>query len=458
MARFRPQSIPIERPLRGRLPLALGLSALWHAGVGQELEAPAPPPQDPEAAVSADEMPSETRLTRLETQIVFLDLIEERRFEDALPFAETMVELAEAEFGAPSAELATALTNLAYVQRSLENYDASNEAFLTAIDMYRETEGPFSPSTINPLVSMGANYYATGEHFQALNIFQEARTINRRAFGLLNPDQVEIVYHISSALASMRRFEEAHRFQQDALRLMERVYGSESLEILPYMYRYAEWLASGFQFEASRDQYLRAMDIIRELDGPESPLLVTPLREMGNTFRVQKLAEGRGISALRRALEVAEAQAEPDIVELARVLRDIGDWYTAFSRVGPSGEEYVRAWELLGSVENAEELRTEWFNDSDGDYVLREYPSSRGVVDPTEPGAVEGFVRIVFDIGVDGKPANVTVLESDPPGFKDATMRRAISRSRFRPRIVDGELVYARGLIRNFTFHYLPEE
>ena len=458
MARFRPQSIPIERPHRGRLPLALGLGALWHAAAAQELEAPAAIPEDAEAAVSAEDIPSETRLTRLETQIVFLDLVEERRFEEALPFAETMVELAEDEFGSPSPDLATALTNLAYVQRSLENYDESNEAFVAAIDMYRETEGPFTPSAINPLVSMGANYYATGEFFQALNIFQEARTINRRAFGLLNPEQVEIVYHISATLASMRQFEEAHQYQQDALRLMERVNGSDSLEILPYIYRYAEWLASGFQFEAARNQYLRAMDIIREIDGPESALLVTPLRELGNTFRVQKLAEGRGISALRRALEIAEAQSEPDNVELARVLRDIGDWYTAFSRVGPSGEEYLRAWDLLGNVENGQELRAEWFDDSNGDYVLREYPSSRGVVDATEPGAEEGFVRVVFDIDVDGKPLNVTVLESDPEGFKDATMRRAISRSRFRPRIVDGELVYAPGLIRNFTFHYVPDE
>ena len=185
--------------------------------------------------------------------------------------------------------------------------------------------------------------------------------------------------------------------------------------MLPYIYRYAEWLANGFQFEAARDQYLRAMDIIRELDGPESGLLVRPLREMGNTFRVQKVAEGRGIGALRRALEVAEAQAEPDPLELARVLRDIGDWYTAFSRVGPSREEYLRAWELLGSVEDGERLRDDWFNDSDGHYVLREWPSTRGLADPGEPGAVEGFVRIVFDIDIDGKPLNVALMT--PPAL-----------------------------------------
>jgi len=468
MAQLPPQSTPIERPLCGRLALVLGLSVVWLTAAGQESVSPATPPENADTAGPAEEtpavegtpaeIPSETHLSRLETQIVFLDLVEERRFEDALPYAETMVELTEAEFGSPSDELATVLTNLALIQRRLENYDESNEAFLRAIEMYRDLEGPFTADAITALVAMGANYYSTGEYFQALSIFQEARTVNRRAFGLLNPEQIEIVYNISSTLASMRRFEDAHELQQDALRLMERFHGSESLELLPYMYRYAEWLASGFQFEAARNQYLRAMELIRQLDGPESGLLVPPLRQMGNTFRRQKLAEGRGIGALRRALEVAEAQAEPDVLELARVLRDIGDWYTAFSRVGTTNEEYLRAWELLGSVENGEELRTEWFDDDDGDYVLREYPSSRGVVDSDEPGAVEGYVRIAFDIDVDGKPLNVNVIESDPPGYKDATMQRAIGRSRFRPRIVDGELAYASGLIRNFTFHYIPDD
>lgn len=468
MARLRPVSAPLERPLCGRLTLLLGLSILWFSVAAQQTETPMPSTTDAEASVPAEEpliledaeaeIPSETHLTRLETQIVFLDLVEERRFEEALGYAETMVELTEAEFGSPSSELATALANLAYIRRTLQDFDESNESFVSAIDMFREIEGPFTPAAINLLVSMGANFHANGEYFQALNVFEEARTVNRRAYGLLNPDQIDIVYHISATLTSMRRYEEAHQLQQDALRLMERLHGSETLEVLPYIYSYAEWLVSGFQFEAARDQYLRATDIIRELDGSESGLLVHPLREMGNTFRIQKIAEGRGIGALRRALEIAEAQTEPDTLELARVLRDIGDWYTAFSRVGPSREEYLRAWELLGSVEDGETLRTEWFDDGDGDYVLREYPSSRGVVDSDEPGAVAGFVRIVFDIDIDGRPLNVNVLESEPPGFKDATMRRAVGRSRFRPRIVDGEFAYAPGLIRNFTFHYIPEE
>ena len=338
----------------------------------------------------------------------------------------------------------------------MKQYEASKETYLEAIEMYRTVQGPFTESIIVPLVSLGANYHATGDYTQALGIFQEARTVNRRAFGLLNPDQVEIVYHIATTLGSMNQFEEAHYQHEDALRLMERVHGTDTMEILPYVYRYAEWLAASYQFDAARFELVRAMDIIREIEGPDSIALVRPLREVANTYRRQKLAEGRGIGSLRRALEIAQTSVDADPLTTARVLRDIGDWYTAFSRVNYTGDEYRQSWHLLGRVEDGEAIRARWFNEPN--YVLREFPSSRGLADAGDFGAVEGFVRVTFDVDEHGDPQNVAVLESEPPGFKDDTMVRAIRRSRFRPRVIDGEVVYSTGLIRNFAFHYEPEE
>ena len=202
------------------LPILVLWSVCLAAGAQSEQDAE-PEPSGPDAAEPA--ILTEAQLTRLEAQITLVDFVEEGRFEEALPYAESMVSLTEAEFGSPSEELATALSNLAIVERNLELYDESKESFLAAIDMFRTLEGPFTESIIDPLVALGANYHATGDYVQALGLFQEARTVNRRSFGLLNPEQVDIVYHIAGALTSMRRYEDAHFQQEDALRLMERV-------------------------------------------------------------------------------------------------------------------------------------------------------------------------------------------------------------------------------------------
>ncbi len=149
-------------------------------------------------------------------------------------------------------------------------------------------------------------------------------------------------------------------------------------------------------------------------------------------------------------------QPDPDKLIVARILVDIGDWSVAFCKVGPTGEEYLQAWALLGELENGDALREAWFDDPG--YVLRENPSNRGLGDPNDPGALPGHVLITFDVTELGRTTDVTVIESVPPGLKDDSTARAINRSRFRPRIVNGEFVRTYGLARNFTFHYQPEE
>jgi hypothetical protein len=50
------------------------------------------------------------------------------------------------------------------------------------------------------------------------------------------------------------------------------------------------------------------------------------------------------------------------------------------------------------------------------------------------------------------------VVTSDPAGLKDEAVARHIRESRFRPNIVDGELVTTRGRALDVVFRYQPDE
>lgn len=54
---------------------------------------------------------------------------------------------------------------------------------------------------------------------------------------------------------------------------------------------------------------------------------------------------------------------------------------------------------------------------------------------------IEGWVRVAFDVNESGNVENVEVVESDPPGVFDIAATRAVSRWRFKPRIIDGKAV-----------------
>ena len=429
--------------------------------------APTPAPAEPQATQPAEPAESDEGsagedggqaelITRLEAQIELRELFEGEEWSEAVPVAERVVALTQEEFGEISTESAIAVSNLAEMQRRAGLYEDAGQNFLTSVEIFREAEGEFTESVITPLVGLGASYQSLGQYPQAVTVFEEARTVNRRVFGLLNEDQIVILDHLANTMLSMQQYEEAEQQKLAAMRIMERTHGTDTLEILPALYRHALWLRRGYRFNEERDYYSRAMGIIREIEGRDSVLLVRPLREIGNSFRAQKLPEGRGVSSLKRALEILQSEPEPDKLQMAEVWRDLGDWSVAFSKVGPTGQEYREAWALLNEVEDGERLQRRWFFEPE--YVLRENPSTRGLADPGTPGARDGHVLIVFDVTPAGRTSNISILESEPPGLKDESAARSIARSRFRPRMIDGEIVAAQGIARNFTFLYVPDE
>ena len=394
------------------------------------------------------------RVSRFEAKLEFDRLVAQEDYAEAAPVGEQLLVLTEQEFGADSKEVGDALVSLAETQTHTADHEASENNFLRAIDIYQRVDGVFSGALLRPLLGLGDNFHVNGDYLGAVTSYNEARTVSRRIFGLLDEGQIDILDRLTASFVSMNQFIEADQQQLAALTLVERNHGPDSVELLESLYKYATWLRSSGRYSEERFQYSRAIRIVRESFEPDSVLLVKPLQETGNSYRDQRLAVSQGISSLKQALEILEALEEPEPLLLAEVFRDLGDWQVAFTKIGHDGTEYSRAWELLADVPSAEDLRTAWF--SGIAYVFREPMSQRGL--STEPTAVTGSVLVKFDIDPSGRTANVQILESDPPGFKDEAVARHVRLSRFRPHMQDGIFVAAKEMALQVNFQYQPDE
>ncbi len=401
--------------------------------------------------------PPQTRVSRLDAFIEFDSLLRSERFEEALPVGEQMLELTVQEFGERHRETATAHYRLANAQYGARLFDDAELNYLLAIEIFREIEGPYGESLLDPLLALGDNYYYARLFANAVSIYTEARNVNRRVFGLLNTDQVDIIDRVSASLLQLNRLEEAEEQQQAALNLIQRIHGEDSLEYLDALYGYARWLRQVNNFMKERDQYTRATTLIRQNFGRNSIHLVRPLRETANSFRAQRIGAPQGAQALAQAMDLAQSQENVDRLVMAELLRDFGDWQTAF--VGPGGDrdgsgQYVQAWELLGNLENGDALREQWFGGLQ--FVLSQPVSQRGM--SYAENAVTGYVQLRFDLDELGRPRNVEVVDSNPPGFKDDDIVRAVTRKRLRPHIVDGAVVAVEDLALRFNFRYQPDD
>ena len=56
---------------------------------------------------------------------------------------------------------------------------------------------------------------------------------SRRAYGLLNEQQIEILDHLSNTMLAMQDYEEADQLQLTAIQLMERIYGADTMGVPP---------------------------------------------------------------------------------------------------------------------------------------------------------------------------------------------------------------------------------
>ena len=367
--------------------------------------------------------------------------------------SERLVTSTVEQFGAKSLQAAEAYFELADAHRQAEQHELAAENYLLAVESYRAVDGAFTPLAIAPLTSLGDNYHEANDDRNAVTAYTEARTISRRAYGLHNPEQVELLDRLSVSLLDLNQPTEAEAQQIEALRLMQRAHPPASDAVLDAIYKYAEWLGSRGQYQLERDQYERARRIVRQAYGDNDLRHVQPLLGIGNTYRRERNPAGLGISSLQDALSILLEQPQRDAVTIATTLRDIGDWTVAFGKTGYEGTEYQRAWQLLEAVPNGEELRREWFTGAN--YVLYEPISPRSL--SMDPDAPNGYVTVRFDLDTDSSSQNVTLVESNPVGLKDEAVLRHIRRSRFRPLLVNGEIVPGKGLGIQVTFRYLPE-
>jgi TonB family protein len=390
--------------------------------------------------------PSETAVADTAADLVLAD-------QDPIAASEQLVATNIAEFGRKSLAVAEAYVDLADAQRQAKEYEKAAESYLAAVDVYRSIDGPFTPLAIAPLTGLGDNYHEAEDDANAVAAYSEARTVSRRAYGLHNEEQIALLDRMSRSLLDLNQVTEAEAQQVEALRLIQRSHPADSDAVLEAIYKYADWLGERTLFQLQRDQYMRALRIIREVHGDRDVRLVTPLLGIGNTYRDERNPAGPGISSLEDALALLLEQPERDPVALAGALRDIGDWSVAFGKTGYEGMEYQRAWQLLESAPNGAQLRREWFTGAN--YVLYEPISPRGL--STDPDAASGHVTVSFDIDVAGNSTNVQLVESNPVGLKDEAVLRHIRRSRFRPVIEQGQLVPGRNLAIQVKFRYLEE-
>ena len=355
------------------------------------------------------------------------------------------------------------LVNHGIIQSAAEDYDLGLSIIQTGLDLMEVRTNPFSLKLVNAITAKGITEMALGLHEDAEDTFRRAQHITHRQGGVYSPQQISIVNYLTTAHLKQGKPLDADREQLFSLRISEQAYGADSTELLPVLNRLGGYFAlrgstipvqvpssirmeRDLLFKHAVSMYQRSVIIIEQNFGENDLRLVQPLRGLANARMLQITSRKYAQVALERSLDIVEANPDSDLPDRARALIDLADLYTMTSDKRAAGI-YLQAWHLLQETPETQLVALGYFGTpkrlfprESQTYYLNRVPDAAKSGDPL-------FVELEYSVTIEGKVNRVTVVDKNVPNEQVRILRMRMRSARFRPRIVDAEIVPTEGLL-----------
>ncbi len=386
---------------------------------------------------------------------------DERRYADAQPLAEKLVQLTEQQYGPEELPLSTPLANLGTVHFKLGNYPAAIESYQRSLRILQSKSTLADRQQIRPLHGLGVSFLGARDPESAVVALKRAADLSRNTDGLFNIGQVEFLDALVDAYAATGRYAEAEKESLYALRVEEAAYGRSSIKLLARLQKLARWYEADRRFTTERAVYERALALITRNSTEKDPRRVEPLRGIARSFRLEAFygVEGadtgasfntgtsgapvfndgttqrRGEASLTAALAIVDGNTPVDHKMRGEVLTDLGDWFLISNGFRRAYDSYTEAWKAFATAGDTHVLEVP---------RLLAYRPSISSVDRSKLDPAEAIVKIVelhFTVDRDGRLDNVVSPTTD---VAEEVVRNSVAsmrRSRYAPRIENGAAV-----------------
>lgn len=398
----------------------------------------------------------------------------------ALQRAQEIVQIEESR-NAESGALSVAYHQLGKSQLLTGDASAATASLQRALQLLEASESVTSPKFIGPLVDLAAAQAALGAHEIAIAALQQAIVLERRANGLFDAGQLELLDRIGISFEAIGDIEGVDQVRRYAVLAAERQFGPDHPDCLPAIGRLANWFEMTGRYAMARNLYERTARIASLEGGERNATVVNALLGVARSHRLQyveapELVENsvwggppgkqydpvtgqreaiagavdrpgldatarlnqRGMEALQKSLGILSSVSDPPRDLLARTLLEIGDWYQTDRDSPHAISYYKRAWPLLEET-SAEESPNPLLAPRPMFYRLP--PELRLNRAKQQGNDVERQVEFVMTITEHGDVSDLIRKGGDMSEGQGWQVARTLDRATFSPRFDNGEPV-----------------
>lgn len=363
--------------------------------------------------------------------------------------------------------------------------------------------GAWSVQIAEELADLGELLQAQGKYAESIDVFDRAVHINRVNNGLFSPQQVPLVRKVVDAHIALGQWSEADDRQQYAFYVQTRAYSINDPRMIEVFDNLARWNIATFYRGVDEDPnprliqtymlYRAASESVATHFGTQDPRYLPLLHKVagaadlmgryalpgesigtqlnpnlrvtsqfvGNSLRPQG-REDTGIEALEKIIDYYNDPARPNtdanLVERARALAELGDWYLLRDRRQAATRTYEDAYEQLAQLENSADLLSQVFGEIVFLPTFSEFDEPRKEAYGVGPdsGARMGYVDLAFDVNQYGRLSNFEVLAIQPEDMTRADIQviSSVRSALVRPKIAEGGATSSELERYRFNFWY----
>lgn len=366
--------------------------------------------------------------------------------------------------GRESLETARALSTLAGAQALAGDSIAARENYEASITIIETLQDHLSAELIDPLTGLGRATLKAERPDLATDALERALHVNQVNVGPQNLEQLPLLNDLTEAYYQLGDFKQVKALQRFAVALYERQYpNDDNKSIIPALYRRAAWLNKMGLYLDEQRTYNKIIRIVERVDGRASLELIPALTRLGRTylFAAEPDAILTGQRRLKRSINIAKKNPDATPVLHAETELALGDFHTLTGDRTNARRAYVRAWDLMTSEDLT--LLTERDKRFDNPQPLRrvdspvdEFKSTAGAELRESLGRSPqmGYVTVAYDVNARGNPENLRVVESFPKGLKDREALAWVRKFRFRPRFEERKPVRTVDEEHRYEFRY----
>ncbi|MDP6436549.1 MAG: hypothetical protein QF790_02015 [Gammaproteobacteria bacterium] len=380
----------------------------------------------------------------------FAEAWRDQNLEEALPWARKRVEILSNQ-DRMSPQLLVPLLQLTAVEVQLSESVAALETIEHAVRILKKQ--PDDTTLLEFLMFKAQAYTAEFETADAFDTFGEAVKVNKRIepYDLLREAMIYDAYLDAAKSRGAREKRKGDFAADKALSAREKLYGKDSIELIPGLEAYAEWCNYSSQFGDERETRERIIEIISQQAGSSNFRIAKQAIIIAKSHIYQRTQADDAAQVMELTQELDYPATAEGVAMHAQALAVSGDVQVVFGKEEKAADFYRNAWQLLADFLGPAEANRFFGREA---LLVFNFPDNPARGKSGEAYFESGTVTSEFTVLPNGRLKDVE-FRSDIAKLDDTEFYKASRRARYRPRVVDGEPVSTADVIYKYRYQRL---